>query len=91
MLCAPRPRALTPRRRLPLPPPAAPKAVDGVSILVVCKGSGTMEECSNMPGSVGIVSEVKMGGTYLISAGTHVKMQTSQDSLLVFRAMAKRA
>mmetsp|Transcript_14842 Transcript_14842/g.34570 ORF Transcript_14842/g.34570 Transcript_14842/m.34570 type:complete len:82 (+) Transcript_14842:133-378(+) len=79
--------------RCQLPPKsAAPlKAVDGVSILLVIAGSGTVEEAGTSATTLGAVQAIGVGSVYLVSANTHLTLKTFEDGMLAFRAMPRNA
>jgi hypothetical protein len=79
--------------RCQLPPKsAAPlKAVDGVSILIVVAGNGSLEESALQPGSMGAVQDISVGTVLLVSAGTHLQLKTMDEGMLAFRACPRNA
>jgi len=79
--------------RCQLPPKSTSplKFVDGVSILIVVAGNGTVEESALQPGSMGAVQSIAVGTVLLVSAGTHLTLKTFENGMLAFRAMPRNA
>jgi len=67
------------------------RSVDGVSILIVVAGNGTVEESALQPGSMGAVQSIAVGTVLLVSAGTHLTLKTFENGMLAFRAMPRNA